>query len=133
MSKSVNDLSAEFSDFCKERQWHHEDPNQLLSAIHIELGELAEHYQWQNKFPKWDEEEKKSAGYEFVDVLLYFLRLAELSGIDIEKYFDEKLPKLAKKFPAPSKNEILTKEQKITDNIKSRKAYRKEGKNKLYD
>lgn len=131
-SKSLQQFSEIFSEFCKARQWHHNNPNQLITAMLIELGELSEHYQWQDKFPQWEETEKTEVGYEFVDVFLYFIRLAELSNIDIEKYFDEKIPKLDKKFPLPEKHKILSWEEKIIENKKQRAAYRKNGKNKLY-
>ena len=72
-------------------------PNQLLVALIGELGELSEHYQWQDTVPAWGEEKRREVGYEFVDVLFYLLRLAHASGIDVGHYFDEKLPRLEEK------------------------------------
>lgn len=124
MSKSIQELSDIVKQFCEDRDWKHGDPNQLLSSISIEFGELAENYQWQNSFKEYTEEERKEIGYEFVDVLFYIFRLADKSGIDIEKYFMEKLPKLEEKFPIG---------QKKKDYKKIKEEYRKTGKNKDYD
>ena len=121
MSKSLKDLTKEIESFCEKRGWGNEDPNQLITSIIIELGELAEHYQWENEFKDLTEKEKKEIGYEYVDVLFYFLRLASNSGIDIEKYFYEKLPKLEEKFPVGK------------DPRKAHDEYRKKGKNRRYD
>lgn len=121
MPKTLKQITKDIDKFCKEREWNHSSPNSLIAAILIELGELAEHYQWQKEFKKLSKKEQKELGYEYVDVLFYFLRLASLSGIDVEKYFYEKLPKLEKKFPVGK------------DPVKAHKEYRKNGKNKTYD
>jgi NTP pyrophosphatase (non-canonical NTP hydrolase) len=121
MSKSLKQIQEDIDQFCKERNWHHKHPNDLISAIMIELGELAEHYQWSNEFKEVTEEEKKEIGYEFVDVLFYLCTLANKADIDMEEMFYEKLPKLKEKF----------KDGK--DTLKINKKYRESGKNKLYE
>ena len=121
MSKSIQEISEIVEKFCTERNWENKDPNQLITSTFIELGELAEHYQWKNEFQKYSEEEIEEIGFEFVDVLFYLIRLANKTGIDIEKAFDKKLPKLAKKFP-------VGKDPTVAHN-----EYRKSGKNKLYE
>ncbi|MFQ5493046.1 MAG: MazG-like family protein [Candidatus Dojkabacteria bacterium] len=123
MAKSIAELTRIICNFTEERGWTNNDPNQILSSIFIELGELAEHYQWQSEFTKLSASKKREIGYEFVDVIFYLFKLAERSGIDIEKYFDEKVPKLEKKFPVG------------IDTIgynKVKREYRKKGQNKLY-
>ena len=60
----------------------------------------------------------------FVDVFFDLFRLANNSGIDIEKYFDEKIPKLEKKFPVGQTNDEIK---------KAHDDYRENGKNKTYD
>ncbi|PKN02898.1 nucleotide pyrophosphohydrolase [Candidatus Dojkabacteria bacterium HGW-Dojkabacteria-1] len=119
--KSVQEITENIRKFCDERGWSHSSPTGLLTATFSELGELAEHYQWQKEFKEFTEEEKKEISYEFVDVLWYLFRLADKSGIDIEKAFDEKFPKLAKKFPVGC------------DPKKQHEEYRKNGKNRLYE
>jgi NTP pyrophosphatase (non-canonical NTP hydrolase) len=117
--KEITDIIRKFSD---ERGWRNEEPNHLISSIFIEIGELAEHYQWKSSFDKnLSEEDKTTLGFEFVDVIFYLFRLADHSGIDIEEYFDKKLPKLTEKFPIGKKAKTAHDE------------YRKSGKNKLYE
>lgn len=123
MAKSIQEITRIIDEFSTARGWRNEDPNQLITSIFIELGELAENYQWQSKFKQLSAAEKRAIGYEFVDVIFYLFRLASHTGIDIEKYFDEKLPKLAAKFPI--------KPDKSWKQI--HQDYRKQGKNKLYD
>lgn len=125
MSKSIKELTDVIVKFAEERDWQNNEPNHLISSIFIELGELAEHYQWQNSFKDWDEEKKMEVGFEYVDVIFYLFRLAAQSGIDIEKYFDLKVPKLEKKFPV----ELSKKKGAYSQR---RKEYRESGKNKLY-
>jgi NTP pyrophosphatase (non-canonical NTP hydrolase) len=115
------ELTKMIDDFADIRDWTNNDPNQLITSIYIELGELAEHHQWKDKFEKFDEDEKKEIGFEYVDVLFYLFRLASKSGIDIEKYFDEKFEKLKIKFPIGS-------DCKTQHNL-----YRSTGKNKKYE
>ena len=107
--------------FCKERNWNHERPNSLIAATMIELGELAEHYQWKNEFEKFEGDKKTEVAYEFVDVLFYLCRLANKSEINLTEAFYEKLPKLRKKLPIGK------------DSLEANKEYREKGKNKLYD
>lgn len=119
--ESIKSLTKKISKFCEARGWSHSNPTGLLTATFSELGELAEHYQWQKEFKEFSEEEKKEISYEFVDVLWYLFRLAEKSGIDIEKGFEEKFPKLEKKFPIGCNPKL------------QHDLYRKSGKNRLYE
>lgn len=121
MSKSLKQIQKDVEEFCIERGWSNDDPNQLITSTLIELAELAEHYQWKKEFKKLNKTEKKEIGYEFVDVIFYLCRLANKSGIDIEESFYDKLPKLAKKFPVGK------------DPLKAKLEYRKNGKNRLYE
>jgi len=121
MAKSLKQIQKDVEEFCQKRGWGNDDPNQLITSALIELGELSEYYQWQNKFKKLNKKEKKEIGYEFVDVIFYLARLANKSDIDLEEAFYDKLPKLAKKFPVGK------------DPKKAHKEYRANGKNKLYE
>jgi NTP pyrophosphatase (non-canonical NTP hydrolase) len=124
MAKSISDLSEIIKIFSEDRGWQNNDPNQLITSLIIEVGELAEHFQWKNSFEDMTTEEKEALGYEFVDVIFYLLRLAEKSGINIEEYFDKKLPKLENKFPIG---------QTAEDHKKVKQEYRRSGRNRLYN
>jgi NTP pyrophosphatase (non-canonical NTP hydrolase) len=121
MPKSLKQIQKDVEEFSIKRGWENNDPNQLITSILIELGELSEHYQWQNKFKKLNKREKKEIGYEFVDIIFYLARLANKSDIDLEEAFYDKLPKLEKKFPIGK------------DAKKAHIEYRKNGKNKRYE
>lgn len=121
MAKSLNELIDQVEQFCKVRNWSNDDPNQLISSTLIELGELAEHYQWENQFKEYSDDEKLQIGYELVDVFFYLLRLAGKSGVDMDKMFAEKLKKLEKKYPIGSDRKVQQAE------------YRRTGKNKRYE
>ncbi len=118
---TLKQLTERIREFCEERGWSHSNPTGLISSTLVEMGELAEHYQWQKEFKSFTKEEKKEISYEFVDVMWYLIRLADKSGIDLEEAFEEKIPKLAKKFPVGSNPQ------------EQHDLYRKNGKNKLYD
>ena len=121
MAKSIKEITDIINKFSNERGWLNEDPNQLITSIFIELGELAEHYQWQDTFKNVDHGKKTELGFEFVDVIFYLFRLASHSNIDIEEYFDKKLPKLYEKFPVGK------------DPKQAHDEYRNTGKNKVYE
>lgn len=121
MQKSLNQIQKEVDKFCEERNWNHESPNTLIAATIIEMGELAEHYQWQKDFKVLEGDKKTEVAYEFVDVIFYLTILANKSGIDITEAFYKKLPKLKKKFPVGKSS------------LEANKEYRNSGKNKLYD
>ena len=124
MSKTFEEISHLINKHCEDRGWNHEHPNALIASIVIELGELAEHFQWKEEIEKLSKEEKQEIGYEFVDVFFYLVRLAGVYDIDIEKYFFEKLPKLEKKFPIGQNREGYK---------KVKEEYRETGKNKTYN
>ncbi len=120
MKRSLSDIQKEYIEFRRIRGWKLEDPNMVLGSLIVELGELAEHFQWKHKKHEMSEEDKTSFGYEFVDVLNYLMAIADIYDIDIQKYWEMKMPKLKEKFP-------LGKES-----LEANKEYRKLGKNKLY-
>jgi len=123
---SISRMTELIVDFAEKRGWKNEDPNLLLTSLYIELAEMAEHYQWKNKFPEFSADKKREIGFEFVDILFYLLRIADQSGIDINACFLEKLPKLEKKFPLD-----VAKDPKAI--LKVKEEYRRTGKNKLYE
>lgn len=121
MPKSISEITQEIDQFSNARGWNNDDPSDLVNSVYIEMGELAEHFQWKHEFSKLTKVKEIELGYEFVDVIFYLFRLASKAGIDVEKYFNDKLPKLAKKFPIGS------------NPAKQHKKYRKLGKNKRYE
>ncbi len=121
MAKSIQEITDIIVNFSEARGWKNEDPRDLTNALFIELAELSEHFQWQNKFKELSEDKKIEVGFEFVDILFYLFRLAHNADIDIEKYFNLKLPRLEKKFPVGGNPR------------KAHDEYRETGKNKKYE
>jgi len=62
MAKSLNQLIDQVADFSERRNWGNTNPNQLITSILIELGELGEHFQWDNEFKEYSDEEKLEIG-----------------------------------------------------------------------
>ncbi|HEC64393.1 MAG TPA: hypothetical protein ENI23_03780 [bacterium] len=122
MSKSIKEITDIIDEVCDKRGWD-DPPMQLANSLFIEMGELAQKFEKRKSFPEFSKKEKQEVGYEFVDVIIYLFRFASKSGINIEYYFDKKLPKLKKKFPVG---------QTEAGNLKIKKEYRKTGKNRLY-
>lgn len=124
MGKTISEITDAITRFAEERGWRHDSPAQLLVALMGELGELSEHYLWQDEFEEWSEEKRREVGYEFVDVIFYLFRLAARSGIDITACFDEKLPRLAEKYPPLASPE---------EQQRRKEEYRRTGRNRLYE
>lgn len=121
MAKTLNQLIDQVTEFADQRDWTNSDPNQLISSTVIELGELAEHFQWQDSFKEnYSEGEKLEIAYEMVDVLFYLLRIASKVDIDLDKAFAEKVKKLEIKYPVGA------------DWKKQHDEYRKSGRSKRY-
>lgn len=122
---TLKELKDIVEEFCVERNWQNNDPKQLLLSAFIELGELAEHYQWV-KDGDWHQEaeKQKAIAYEFVDIFFYLIRFMNKSDLDFSSTFFDKVDKLAQKYPVSLKRSEY---QKVKD------SYRLSGKNQLYD
>ena len=97
------DLTQALRDFAAERDWEQfHTPKNLAAALAVEAGEVLEHFQWltaEQSLALRDEARAKVA-LELADVLLYLVRLADRTGIDLEHAAREKLALNALKYPA---------------------------------
>ena len=98
----IQELTAKIKQFIHERDWEqfHAHKNLLISTS-VELGELMEHFQW-NEGEKLDEyirEHKEDISDELADVCIYLLELADNLGIDVSAAIENKLAKNAIKYP----------------------------------
>lgn len=86
---SLNSLRHEMAVFANERGWEKfHTPRNLLLALTGEVGELCEIFQWRGECGhlcalSWSEKDRVHLGEELSDVLLYLLRLADRSGVDL--------------------------------------------------
>lgn len=94
----IRDLNESLQRFAKEREWEqfHSIRNLLLALVG-EVGELAESVQWlgeiDRKFFEENPDKRKAFEEELADVLIYLIRLADVSGINLLEAADAKIQK----------------------------------------
>jgi NTP pyrophosphatase (non-canonical NTP hydrolase) len=91
--------------FAAERDWErYHTPKNLVMAMSVEMAELLEHFQWltpEESDRLLDDSAKRQAvEEEMADVLLYLLRLADLTGVDLDAAMQAKIVRNAQKYPA---------------------------------
>lgn len=122
---TLAEIANEIKEFTAARDWKNDDPNQLLVALNIELGELAEHFMWKKGFAEnYSNDDKKMLAYEMVDILIYLLQIANKCGIDdLGEHYQNKIKRLGEKYPVGMKDgEWHARHEE----------YKQTGKNKLY-
>ena len=100
---SLLDIRARLRAFAEERDWDQfHTPPHLAMALPGEVAELAEHYQWLPTGADAELDEAKRTGirHELADVLMYLVRLADKSGVDLHAAVLEKMELNAQKYPA---------------------------------
>ena len=100
----LDDLIAELRDFSTARDWDQfHTPKNLAMALAGEVGELVAELQWlseeqiRTEISKPDLRERVSD--EAADVLLYLLRFADVSGIDLTQAAFDKLARNELRYP----------------------------------
>ena len=102
MNDSLNDIRARLAAFAQERDWDQfHTPKNLAMALSVEVAELVEHYQWLPTGADAELDDAKRTGirHELADVLMYLVRLADKSGVDLHAAVLEKMVLNAKKYP----------------------------------
>ena len=100
----LEELRREVAQFAKDRDWDqfHSVRNLVLAMVG-EVGEVAEILQWTSD-DKVDELLKSGGrerlAEELADVLIYLIRLADRSGVDLETAVREKLSANNQKYSA---------------------------------
>ena len=100
---SLADIRARLRAFAQERDWDQfHTPKNLAMALSVEVAELVEHYQWLPTGADGELDDAKRAGirHELADVLMYLVRLADKSGVDLHAAVLEKMQLNALKYPA---------------------------------
>lgn len=102
---SLQDLAGELRRFAAERDWgQFHTPKNLAISLAVEVGELLEHVQWGS-----DEEiaarlgtadGREALSQELADVLIYLVRLADVTGIDLLGAAASKIAANAERYPA---------------------------------
>ncbi len=103
MNDSLIDIRERLAAFARERDWDQfHTPKNLAMALSVEVAELVEHYQWLPSGVDTELDDVKRTGirHELADVLMYLVRLADKSGVDLHAAVLEKMELNALKYPA---------------------------------
>ena len=103
MNDSLIDIRERLAAFAQERDWDQfHTPKNLAMALSVEVAELVEHYQWLPSGADAELDDAKRTGirHELADVLMYLVRLADKSGVDLHAAVLEKMELNAEKYPA---------------------------------
>lgn len=99
----MNELIEKLREFAAERDWEQfHTPKNLAMALSVEAAELVEIFQWltPEQSANLTPERLQHLREEVGDVLLYLLRICDITGIDPREAAEEKLEKNAEKYPA---------------------------------
>jgi NTP pyrophosphatase (non-canonical NTP hydrolase) len=99
----LESLTQTIFNHLEERGWHTPTPASLAKSVVIEAAELLENFQWsESSLEKIQNDPKKLSNIklELADVLIYCLQMAKVLDLDVEKIIQEKLAKVAQKYPA---------------------------------
>ena len=95
-------LASALQRFAEERDWQQfHTPKNLAMALTAEAGELLEIFQWLTPEQSQSLETKKQEELadELGDILIYLVRLASVTGIDLLQAARAKLEKNEQKYP----------------------------------
>ncbi len=100
---SLISLREQIRAFVAERDWDQfHTPKNLAMALSVEVAELVEHYQWlpSGADAELDAGKRTAIRHELADVLVYLIRLADKSGVDLQQAVLEKMELNRAKYPA---------------------------------
>ena len=103
--RSLEYLILRIREFVEERGWErYQKPGSLAVSASIETGELLEPFQWLNddeidQYLK-DEHYRSKLASEIADVMIYILRLADVTGINPFDAILNKMKENEKKYPS---------------------------------
>ncbi|MHA1771794.1 MAG: nucleotide pyrophosphohydrolase [Candidatus Thorarchaeota archaeon] len=105
--KSLEEITSIIRKFVEERNWtKYQRPLPLAISASIEMGELFELFQWLTEDDITDH--LQDAAYraaladEIADVMIYLIRLADVTGIDLTNALLSKMKKNCVKYPVDS-------------------------------
>eukprot|EP00803_Ostreobium_quekettii_P010537 evm.model.scf_102.2 EVM.evm.TU.scf_102.2 scf_102:30718-32998(+) len=93
---SLEDLRMATRRLVADMDWDkYHAPRNLLLAMMRDVGRLSEIFQWRGEvaqgLPDFDPEEKTRVSEEVADLLLCAIRLADVSGVDLDQAIYKKL------------------------------------------
>ena len=101
---TLEDFIELIRDFVRERDWEQFNrPLTLAISAQIEMGELLELFQWKTEKEIHENLKNKKyrerIGEELSDVLVYLLRIADTSGVNLSEALLKKMEKNREKYP----------------------------------
>ena len=100
----LDSIQRRLREFATERDWdQYHSPKNLSMALAVEAAELMEIFQWVGT-----EESLRVVNHpdkmaqleaELADVMIYAIRLADITGIDLEESINRKMDQNAEKYP----------------------------------
>ena len=100
---NLDELRQEIAQFAKDRDWDqfHSVRNLVLAMVG-EVGEVAEILQWVDDdrvSELLNSGGRERLAEEFADVLIYLVRVADCSGVNLERAVRDKLTSNNEKYP----------------------------------
>jgi dCTP diphosphatase len=109
---SLTTLRDAIRAFASERDWQQfHTPKNLVMALSVEAAELMEHFQWltAEQSQQLNAERRNQIAHELADVLIYLVRLADVTDIDLIQATEEKMRLNAEKYPVEKARGLATK------------------------
>ncbi len=98
----LSQLSKQVIKFRDDRGWKRSHGSKdLILGLLVELGELAEHFQYftGDELLEYQRDFKEEIEEELADVLFWVLLMSSELDIDLEKAFQKKMQKNEQKYP----------------------------------
>ena len=104
-SMEISSIQARLQAFSAERNWEqYHSPKNLAMALAVEAAELMEIFQWvgaeESRNIVNHPDKMEQVGAELADVCVYAIRLADVTGIDLEAAIHRKIDRNAEKHPS---------------------------------
>jgi dCTP diphosphatase len=99
---NIKNIQIKLESFANVRDWNQfHSPKNLAMALAGEAGELVEIFQWmtEEQSKNLSVKDKEKVAEELADIMIYLLRLADKTEIDIEKAISFKIDLNASKYP----------------------------------
>ena len=111
-------IQNQINKFVEDRDWDKfHSPKNLAMALSVEVSELLEIFQWQEKDDYKSEEFQKKTiedcKDELADIFYYLIRLCYKLDIDLEEAFEQKMQKNRNKYEVGKFKGKLIKYNKI--------------------